>query len=42
MMGNLKKVLASELEKLKVLTPDKRLALRRARLADYGAFKASS
>jgi len=42
MMGNLKKVLASELEKLKVLTPDKRLALRRARLADYGAFKAGS
>lgn len=40
MMGNLKKVLAGELDRLSALTPDKRLALRRARLADYGAYKA--
>ncbi len=41
MMGNLKKVLVEELARLVALTPDKRLALRRERLADYGAFKAT-
>ena len=40
MMGNLKKVLVEELARLSALTPDKRLSLRRERLADYGAFKA--
>jgi len=40
MMGNLKKVLVEELARLAALTPDKRLSLRRERLADYGAFKA--
>lgn len=40
MMGNVKKVLAEELTRLSALTPDKRLSLRRERLADYGAFKA--
>ena len=42
MMGNLKKVLGNELERLKGLTPEKRLAQRRERLADYGAFKAGA
>ena len=41
MMGNLKKVLTDELARLSALTPDKRLSLRRERLADYGAFKAA-
>ena len=39
MMGNLKTLLASEYARLALLTPDKRLALRRERLAGYGAFK---
>ena len=39
MMGNLKTVLASEYARLAALTPDKRLAARRERLAGYGAFK---
>ena len=38
-MGNLKTVLASEYARLAALTPDKRLAARRERLAGYGAFK---
>jgi len=39
MMGNLKTVLTSEYARLALLTPDKRLSLRRDRLAGYGAFK---
>jgi len=39
MMGNLKAVLATELARLTVLTPEKRLSARRERLASYGAFK---
>jgi len=39
MMGNLKKVLTSELARLTALSPEKRLTERRARLAGYGAFK---
>ena len=39
MMGNLKTVLTSEYARLALLTPDKRLSLRRERLAGYGAFK---
>jgi len=39
MMGNLKTVLSSEYARLTALTPDKRLAARRERLAGYGAFK---
>jgi acetyl-CoA carboxylase carboxyl transferase subunit alpha len=39
MMGNLKAVLASEFTRLSALTPDKRLAARRERLAGYGPFK---
>ena len=39
MMGNLKTVLASEYARLALLTPDKRLSMRRERLAGYGAFK---
>jgi acetyl-CoA carboxylase carboxyl transferase subunit alpha len=39
MMGNLKKVLTSELARLSALSPEKRLSERRARLAGYGAFK---
>ena len=39
MMGNLKTVLTSEYARLTALTPDKRLAARRQRLAGYGAFK---
>jgi len=42
MMANLKKALTAELDKLAPIAPDKRLAQRRARLTDYGAFKASS
>jgi acetyl-CoA carboxylase carboxyl transferase subunit alpha len=38
MMGNLKVVLAGEYARLAALTPDKRLSLRRQRLASYGAF----
>ena len=40
MMGNLKKVLVEELARSSAHTPDKRLSLRRERLADYGVFKA--
>ena len=40
MMGNLKTVLTTEHARLALLTPDKRLSLRRERLAGYGAFKA--
>ena len=39
MMGNLKVVLASEYARLALLTPEKRLSLRRQRLSGYGAFK---
>lgn len=39
MMGNLKTVLTGEYARLALLTPDKRLSLRRERLAGYGAFK---
>ena len=39
MMGNLKTVLTGEYVRLALLTPDKRLSLRRERLAGYGAFK---
>ena len=39
MMGNLKTVLATEYARLALLTPEKRLSLRRERLAGYGAFK---
>ena len=39
MMGNLKAILTSEHARLALLTPDKRLSLRRERLAGYGAFK---
>ena len=38
--GQPEKVLGNELEKTQGLTPEKRLAQRRERLADYGAFKA--
>jgi len=39
MMGNLKTVLASEYARLALLTPDKRLSMRRERFAGYGTFK---
>ena len=42
MMGNLKTVLSSEYARLAALTPDKRLAARRERLAGYGAFKVAN
>ena len=42
MMGNLKAVLTSEYARLAALTPDKRLAARRQRLAGYGAFKVAN
>ena len=38
MMGNLKTILASEYTRLAALTPEKRLSMRRERLAGYGAF----
>jgi acetyl-CoA carboxylase carboxyl transferase subunit alpha len=42
MMGNLKTVLATEHARLTALTPDRRLAARRERLARYGAFKVAN
>ena len=38
MMGNLKTILASEYTRLAALTREKRLSMRRERLAGYGAF----